>query len=195
MRHEFGDDHTPPAQSTEKPSVTDATTAVDRALASRLEQLDHATEAFATAPEFTKSSKLRRVLDSLHRVLSQPGGCAAIRERAELLENAGLFAGSDWAQPDILVPAFVGPSLRSGNNDTVVLEATSELRMVAIVAGEYDHPAVTPENARRFLSQVLAMNLEVLFTAPSEAERVRLGRTTHLIRDLFGYVAEQIGYD
>ncbi len=195
MRQELGDDHAPLAQSTEEPSDTNATTAADRALASRLAQLDHATEAFATAPEFTKSSKLRRVLDSLHRVLSQPGGCAAIRERAELLEKAGLFAGSDWAHPDILVPAFVGPSLRGGNNDTVVLEATSELRMVAIVAGEYAHPAVTPEDARRFLSQVLALNLEVLFTAPSEAERVRLGRTAHLIRDLFGYVAEQIGYD
>ncbi|OZE81734.1 hypothetical protein CH304_11755 [Rhodococcus sp. 15-649-1-2] len=168
---------------------------VDQALVSRVAQLDHATEALAGAPEFSKTTKVKRVLDALHRVLLQRGGCAAVRERAAALDEAGLFTGTDWAHPDILVPGFVGPSLRSGVIDTVVLEATSELRLVAIAAGEYTHPAVSAEDAKHFLSQVLAMNLEVLFSAPSEAERVKLGRVAHLIRDLFGYVADQIGYD
>lgn len=170
-------------------------TPVDPALTSRLAQLDNATEALSAAPDFSKGTKVRRVLDALNRVLTQPGGCAAVRDRAQALEDAGLFAGTDWAQPDILVPAFVGTSLRSGAVDTVVLEATSELRMLAIVAGEFEHPAISAEDAKRFLSQVLAMNLEALFSAPSEAERVRLGKVAHLIRDLFGYIAEQIGYD
>nr|WP_072803045.1 hypothetical protein [Rhodococcus yunnanensis] len=168
---------------------------VDQALVTRLSQLDHAVDALAGAPEFSKGTKVRRVLDALHRVLLQRGGCAAVRDRAAALDEAGLFLGTDWAQPDILVPAFVGPSLRSGMIDTVVLEATSELRLVAIAAGEYTHEAISAEDAKRFLSQILAMNLEALFSAPSEAERVRLGRVAHLIRDLFGYVAEQIGYD
>mgnify|MGYP000085371701 FL=1 len=168
---------------------------IDPALQTRLAQLDNATEAMAAAPDFSKSTKLRRVIDSLQRVLMQRGGCAAVRERAAALEDAGLFLGSDWAHPDILVPSFVGTSLHSGNVDTVVLEATSELRMLAIIAGEYEHPSLSAEDARRFLSQVLAMNLEVLFSPPSEAERVRLGRVAHLVRDLFGYIAEEIGYD
>ncbi len=167
----------------------------DPALTSRLGQLDHATAALHDAPDFSKSTKVRRVLDALTRVLTQKGGCAAVRERAGALEEAGLFSGTDWAQPDILVPAIVGSSLRSGHADTVALEAASELRLVAVAAGDVTHPAIDAAEARRFLSQVLAMNLEVLFTPPSEAERVRLGRTAHLIRDLFGYVAEQIGYD
>ncbi|MGU3290989.1 hypothetical protein ACLBW1_00900 [Williamsia sp. M5A3_1d] len=164
-------------------------------MTSRLAQLDHATAALRDAPEFSKNTKVRRVLDAVHRVLGQKGGCAAVRERAGALDEAGLFAGTDWAHPDILVPGFVGTSLRSGQADTVTLEAASELRLVAIAAGEYTHPAADADDARRFLSQVLAMNLEVLFTPPSEAERVRLGKTAYLIRDLFGYVAEQIGYD
>ncbi|MEH3153905.1 MAG: hypothetical protein PGN29_00655 [Gordonia paraffinivorans] len=171
------------------------TPAPDPALTSRLAQLDHATAALRDAPEFSKSTKVRRVLDALTRVLSQRGGCAAVRARAGALEEAGVFAGTDWGHPDILVPAIVGASLRSGHADTVALEAASELRLVAVAAGEMTHPAVDAGAARRFLSQVLAMNLEVLFTPPSEAERVRLGQTATLIRDLFGYVAEQIGYD
>lgn len=187
MRQDFGDFSTGPSQTLDPP--------VDQALVSRVAQLDHATEALAAAPEFSKNTKVKRVLDALHRVLLQRGGCAAVRERAAALDEAGLFAGTDWAHPDILVPGFVGPSLRSGVIDTVVLEATSELRLVAIAAGEYTHPAVSAEDAKHYLSQVLAMNLEVLFSAPSEAERVKLGRIAHLIRDLFGYVADQIGYD
>lgn len=187
MRQDLGNADNGPSQTLDAP--------VDQALVSRLAQLDHATHALAAAPDFSKGTKVRRVLDSLHRVLTRPGGCAEVRSRAAVLDEAGLFIGTDWAHPDILVPGFVGPSLRSGVIDTVVLEATSELRLVAIAAGEYDHPAISAEDAKRFLSQILAMNLEVLFSSPSEAERVRLGRVAHLIRDLFAYVADQIGYD
>lgn len=196
MRQEFGNATQGPSQTmNESAAPTNATTTPDRALAGRLAQLDHAIHSLDSAPEFSKNTKVRRVLDGLHRVLVQPGGVGAVRERAQLLDRAGLFLGTDWAHPDILVPGFVGPSLRSGAIDTVVLEATSELRLLTIVAGEYAHPSLTAEDARRFLSQVLAMNLEVLFSPPSEAERVRLGKVAHLIRDLFGYVADQIGYD
>lgn len=195
MKQQLGDGGDPPSQTMHEPGPTNATTAADSALASRLAQLDHAIHALADAPEFSKSTKMRRVLDALYRVLSRPGGFDSVRERAELLESAGLFAGSDWSQPDILIPALVGQSLRSGSNDTVVLETTSELRLIAITLGEYEHSAISADAARRFLSQVLALNLDVLFTPPSESERVRLGRTATLIRDLFGYVGLHIGYD
>lgn len=114
--------------------------ALDPALTSRLAQLDNAIDAMAGAPDFSKNSKLKRVIDALQRVLTKPGGFAAVQARTGALEDAGLFDGSDWSQPDILVPSFVGTSLRSGKVDTVVLEATSELRMLAIVAGEFEHP-------------------------------------------------------
>ena len=166
-----------------------------QALTRRLAQLDDATRAMAETRDFGKPGKLRRVLEALRRVLLQPGGCAAVQARAAALEDAGLFLGTDWASPDILVPALVGPGLQSGSVDTVVLEATSELRMLAIAAGEYAHPSFTAEDARQFLSQVLAMNLELLFTPPTEAERTRQGRTAQLVRDLFKHVAEQVGYD
>ncbi|WP_132992788.1 hypothetical protein [Gordonia zhaorongruii] len=164
------------------------------ALTSRVEQLDHAVAAMSGAPEYAKPAKLRRVLDSLRRVLTQSGGCGAVRSRAEAMEEAGVFAGTDWDQPDILVPSLAGPSLHSDRTDTVVLEATSELRMVAITQGDYEHPSMAVEDARRFLSQVMAMNLDLLLGAPSETERVRQGKTASMTRDLFAYIVDEIGY-
>ncbi|MEQ3551002.1 hypothetical protein WIS52_11010 [Pseudonocardia nematodicida] len=161
----------------------------------RLTSLDDAIRELDRTPDFGKTTKLRRVLEQLRRVLLQPGGAAAVQTRAQGLEEAGLFLGTDWASPEILVPSFVGPGLHSGEADTVVMEATSELRMLAVARGEYDHPSISAADARQFLSQVLAMNLELLFTPPTEAERTRQGRTAQLIRDLFRHIADEIGYD
>lgn len=165
------------------------------ALGKRLAALDDATRAMAETRDFGKHLKLRRVLDSLRRVLLQPGGCAAVQARAEALEKAGLFMGTDWASPEILVPALSGPGLHSDNADTVLMEAVSELRMLAIATGEFAHPSMSAEEARQFVSQVLAMNLTLLFTPPSEAERTKQGRMAKLIRDLFGHLGERVGYE
>jgi hypothetical protein len=171
--------------------VTGETTTLDKRVAS----LDDAIQAIAETRDFGKHAKLRRVLEALRRVLLQPGGPAAIQARAQALEEAGLFLETDWASPEILVPSLVGPGLRSGDTDTVVIEATSELRILAVALGEFEHPTFPAEDAKQFLSQVLAMNLELLFTPPTEAERTRQGRTARLIRDLFRHLADEIGYD
>jgi hypothetical protein len=63
----------------------------------------------AQTRDFGKHLRLRRVLDSLRRVMLQPGGYAAIQARAQALEEAGLFLGTDWASPEIRVPALCGP--------------------------------------------------------------------------------------
>ena len=161
----------------------------------RVTSLDDAIRAMAETRDFGKHTKLRRVLEALRRVLMQPGGAAAVQARAQALEEAGLFQETDWASPEILIPSLVGRSLSSGEADTVVMEATSELRMLAVARGDFAHPTLSAEDARQFLSQVLAMNLQLLFTPPSEAERTQQGRTAQLVRDLFRHVADEIGYD
>ncbi|MGH3910023.1 MAG: hypothetical protein ACRDRM_04245, partial [Pseudonocardiaceae bacterium] len=165
------------------------------ALKKRLAALDDATRAMAETRDFGKPLRLQRVLDSLRRVMLQPGGCAAVQSRAAALEEAGLFLGTDWASPEILVPALSDAGLHSANADTVLMEAVSELRMLAIATGEYAHPGISAEGAHQFVSQVLAMNLAQLFTPPSEAERKQQGRMAQLIRDLFRHLGERVGYE
>jgi len=160
-----------------------------------LAKLDEAVEILANARDFAKPGKLRRVFDAARKVMLQPGGCAAIEARAQAIEAAGLFNGSDWAQPQILVPSLTVHSLKSAESDTVVLEALSELRLLAVARGRYEHALVSAEQAHHYLTQVLAINLELLFTAPSEAERETQGRLALLTRSLFAHLAETIGYE
>ncbi|MGW5454013.1 hypothetical protein [Nocardia sp. NPDC003979] len=161
----------------------------------RLATLDHATGALHDTGEFGRQVKLPRVLDALRRVLLVPGGCAAVRERAQRLEAAGLFLGTDWAQPQILIPALSTGSLRSANADTVVVEAVSDLRLLAVAKGDYEHSLISAAAATEHLSQVLAVNLSLLFSPPTEAEREQQGRMAQVSRELLHYLVAEVGYE
>lgn len=177
-------------KSTSSDTNTDSTT-----LEKRLAGLDDATRSLAVTRDFGKHVKLRPVLDALRLVLLQPGGAAAVQARAADLDEAGLFVGTDWAEPQILIPALSIGALSSANADTVVLEAVNELRLLAVAKGEYAHPLISAEQARHHLSQVLAVNMSLLLTPPSEAEREQQGRMAQATRALFRHLGQGVGYD
>ncbi|MDW7744990.1 hypothetical protein [Halomonas sp.] len=164
-------------------------------LAGLLKKLDEAITLLAEAREFAKPGKLPRVLDTARRVMLQEGGCEAIEQRARVLEEAGVFLGSDWETPQYLVPSLTTHALKSADPNIVVIEAISELRILAVAKGDYLHPLLSEEQAHHYLTQVMALNLWLLFGAPTEAERETQGRLAQIPRHLFHHLAERIGYE
>ncbi|WP_394169882.1 hypothetical protein [Saccharospirillum alexandrii] len=157
--------------------------------------MDDAAVLLAQAPTFSKPAKIGRVFDTARRIMLQEGGCAALETRIKALEDAGVFWGSDWANPSVLIPTLSRYSLQSPVAESVVIEALSELRFLAVAQGIYAHEELSSEQASHFLSQVLAANLSLLFTPPSEAERETQGRLAQLPRNLLKHLAERIGYE
>nr|WP_290441427.1 hypothetical protein [Halomonas sp. CnH100-B] len=160
-----------------------------------MSKFDDAVRLLSQAPAFSKPAKLPRVLDTARRVLMQAGGCAALEQRAADFESAGIFAGSDWETPQYLIPTLTTYSLKSADANVVVIEALSELRLLAVAKGDYSHPLISQEQAHHYLTQVMAINLWLLFNAPSEAERETQGRLANISRHLFQHLAERIGYE
>lgn len=158
-------------------------------------KFDEAIHALDEVSDFAKLTRIRRVFDSARRLMLQEGGCARVEARAQKLEEAGVFLGSDWAQPQLLIPSLTSYSLTSPEADTVVVEALSELRLLAIALGDYRHPSMSLEQAHHYLTQVMAINLGLLFSTPSEAEREQQGKLAQLPRNLFRHLAERIGYE
>ncbi|MDL0431285.1 hypothetical protein QPM17_09110 [Marinobacter sp. TBZ242] len=159
-----------------------------------VQRLDDAITALDESRDFAKPAKLPRVFDIVRRVLLQPGGCHAIQERAEWLEKAGVFWGTDWADPSILLPSLTTYSLQSPQADTVIIEAMSELRLLAVARGEYLHESVSAEQAHHYLTQVLAINLNMVFGESGEAEREQ-GKLALISRAVVQHIAAQIGYE
>lgn len=159
-----------------------------------VQRLDDAIAALAESRSFAKAGKLPRVFDTVRRVLLQPGGCQAIQDRSEPLEKAGVFLGTDWAEPSILLPQLTTYSLQSTEPDTVIVEAMSELRLLSVARGDYLHDSVSAEQAHHYLTQVLAINLPMLFGEAGETEREQ-GKLAVISRNLVQHVASQIGYE
>ncbi len=160
-----------------------------------LANLDEAIEILARTPDYAKATKTNRVLIALRKIMMLEGGPEAIEQRSSLIEAAGIFNGSDWSQPQILQPSLTKYSLRSASSDVVLMETLSEIRLLAVARGTYQHPSISTEQAHHYLTQVLALNLELLFTAPSEAERTQQGSLALLTRRLLNYLVEGIGYE
>ncbi|WP_110669840.1 hypothetical protein [Salinicola halophilus] len=175
-------------------SQTDDATVKSR-LDGLLVQLDGALETLEHAPSVGRANRLTRLFDSARRVMLEPGGCAALEARTPTLERAGVFAGSDWAEPQRLLPTLTPQALGSAHADTVVIESLSELRLMAVAKGAYVHPLIAAEQAHHYLTQVLALNLSRLFGMGGEAERETQGRLAEVPRALCQYLAERVGYE
>ncbi len=157
-------------------------------------KLDAAGERLAAARPFAKQTQRGAVLDLTRRLMLEPGGVEAVYGRAERLERAGLFHGTDWADPEILQPALAARTLRLGDAPTATLECVSELRMLAVAERQYFHPGLSSEQAQNFLARTLGLNLDALFGTPSEASRSRAGRIAEVVHNLFDFVVGRIGY-
>jgi hypothetical protein len=160
-----------------------------------LTNFDDAVHLLSQAPALSKPAELPRVLDTARELLMLDGGAQALEQRAQAFEAAGVFLGSDWETPQYLVPTLTTFALKSTDPNVVVIETLSEIRLLAVAKGGYAHPLVSEEFSHHYLTQVIAINLWLLFTAPSEAEREQQGRLAVIPRQLFQYLAERIGYE
>ncbi|WP_416896429.1 MAG: hypothetical protein ACMVY4_12890 [Minwuia sp.] len=156
------------------------------------ETLDNAIERLERSRAFAKARHQRPALDVIGRLLQAPGGVQAVYERAARLDEAGLFAGSDWATPAALLPQLVANTLDGDDRALASLEAASLLRFLAAACSGWNHPALTADHARHFLTQVLALNLKRFFRLSDEASRSDGGRDEANER-LMRFIAERIG--
>ncbi|WP_404366095.1 hypothetical protein [Marinobacter sp.] len=142
-------------------------------------------------PQATKGE----VLAAAKALMATPGGLDCLYRRVPAIEAAGLFAHSDWAQPAILQPDLAQRSLREGEPSFTVIEALSELRLLAVATGDYFHPGISAEQAGNFLTQVMALNLDLLSGQMTEADRERPQGLGEIVQAHYNYLLERLGYE
>lgn len=160
-----------------------------------MRSFDHLLGQLDGASSVGKFSYQGRVLDAAKRLLKQPGGVAALEERAAALDRAGIFDGTDWAFPSGLVPGMVGNALKSPDTRIVVLECINLLRFLAVAQGGHSAPGLPVERAHHFLTQVLAMNLDRILGAHHEAARLTQHELTPVVDQLLQRLLEAVGTD
>ncbi|MGY6411426.1 MAG: hypothetical protein ACXIUV_10440 [Alkalilacustris sp.] len=158
-----------------------------------LRNLDRQIAQLAGASPAAKVAYTGRVIDAAARVLRHPAGLPELAERAGSLDQAGLFAGTDWATPAALLPGLVGNTLRHGDGPTVVLECLSLLRLLRAAKAEQDSATVPAEHAHHFLTQVLALNLDRLSGSMAEADRLAAHGLGAAVDRLLAFLMDELG--
>lgn len=160
-----------------------------------IKQFNASLMRFAQARQTDPAPPKSEVLESARVLMAAPGGLDALYARVSALESAGIFAGSDWAQPAILQPALAVRTLRQGEPAFTLIEALSEIRLLAVASGDYFHPGISAEQARNFLTQVMALNLDLLSEQMSEADRERPQGLGSIVHRLYQYMLGRLGYE
>ncbi|WP_372971628.1 hypothetical protein [Marinobacter sp.] len=158
-------------------------------------QCDAALADFARARGMTPQASSLGLLERARFLMTLPGGFDVIYRRVRALESAGIFGTSDWSRPAILQPALAKHSLREAGAVTTVVEAISEIRLLAVVRGDYFHPGISSEQARHFLTQVMALNLDLLSGTLTEADRERPKELGTVVQGLYQYLISHLGYE
>jgi hypothetical protein len=158
-------------------------------------QFDQSLMALGQARQTDPDATNARVLSAAGLVLVEADGAAALYDRVKRFESAGVFKGTDWDDPAILRPDIAKASLRTGEPQITVIEALSQLRLLAVARGDYDHPRIAREHARQFITQVMALNLDLLSGRLSEADRNRPFSLGPIVAALYRFEIETMGYE
>lgn len=158
-------------------------------------KFDEALEQLSITHQSNPLAPNTEVLEAALMVMETAEGLDALYARVPAMEAKGVFANSDWNQPVILRPALAVRTLRQGAPPYTVIEALSELRLLAVAMGDYRHPGISAEQARNFLTQVTALNLDLLSGQMSEADRERPQGLGHIVNSLYQFLLNRLGYE
>ncbi|MDZ7854361.1 MAG: hypothetical protein U5L98_17455 [Halomonas sp.] len=159
------------------------------------EQFDAALARFVLARQQESRPSRAEVLEAARKLMATPGGLDALYTRVVAIETSGVFVNSDWGQPAILQPALAVRTLRQGDPGYTVIEALSEIRLLAVAVGDYFHPGIAAEQAMNFLTQVMALNLDLLSGQMTEADRERPEDLGAIVQALYQYLLDRMGYE
>lgn len=156
------------------------------------EDFDRALSRLQSAPSFSKYTHQSQVLARAQKLLRDSDGIEALYAQAAIFDPAGVFIGSDWDYPERLQPVLASATLRQ-RGPGATLECLSELRLLAIAEEKSSNPAIDAAQARDFLQQVLAANLDLLFPVATESTRGLDDGALARVQALFRFILDRIG--
>ena len=145
----------------------------------------------------TREEKSRKLVSQIDLLSRTREGLRYLYKLSLEIEDANFFEGTPWKEPRKLIPSLVKGTLRAGS-PTSDYELMSELRMLAHATSVSKSRAklTSQKEARTFLDEVIAHNLEFVFGELTEESRSAMSpREQQKVFNLFRLLVEQIGFE
>ncbi|WMN06655.1 hypothetical protein QYS48_33215 [Marivirga arenosa] len=148
-----------------------------------------------SATSLTKADKAQKLMSQVDLLAADQNGISFLYDNITDLSKAGIFAKSSWEDPSKLVPTLVNGTLKSGHPNSTI-EILSELRMLAIAEGKYDHKSVKTDEAENYIQEVFVGNLEFVFKEPKEETRLNMDEVELTkVHELFVFLSSKTNLD
>lgn len=154
--------------------------------------LVHALDELKSSGDLMREDKSYRFLSQAEKHLHSQEGIEKIYELMPKIIESGFFKETIWENPKGLIPRLVGGTLKAGT-PTSNFELLSELRMLAIAEGRVESDSMGPLEAESFLEEVIVLNLQVVFGALNESDRVEFSKIElKKIRGVFEFIIQHV---
>lgn len=145
----------------------------------------------ASARPFARQTYINQLLEICRRLLMSPEGVQVLYENIGKLDQVGIFSQTDWENPLVLQSSITPKTFSSRSRHALILECLSELRWLALAREDYSLQNISAYHAQKYIREVLALNLEIVFKHSTEATRQR---GMSIIYNLFDFLVSEIGY-
>lgn len=147
------------------------------------------------AGSLMRQEKAMKLASQLEKYTSTAEGLKMLYSIAGNLDSSGFFEGTNWNQPEYLVPSLVRGTLMAGAPSST-FEMLSELRMLAIAKGIYSKKGITQASAHSFLEDVIVENLDFALGTLNETSRIKLSkREAQKTLLLFEFLIQEVQLD
>jgi hypothetical protein len=155
--------------------------------------LDSALVTLGDAKQSQRETSLRIVLTIASQILADDDGVTLLAGRSGSFVASGVFRGDAWEVPARLRTKYVrGTLLASGPSG--VLEALSVLRVLALAREELVSEHFSASDARAFLEEALAMNVDLVLSGTAEKNQDE-GDEVARARRILRFVAKSLGLE
>ncbi|PLR96841.1 hypothetical protein [Bacillus sp. T33-2] len=129
------------------------------------------------------------VFDEAVRLLGEKEGLAVLFQYAHLFDQAGVFLNRSWENVRHLQPPLVRGTLQAGGG-IAAAETLSNLRILAIARGSYQHPEMASNEANEYITKVLALNMDLLLMRENEENRMNMLFKDEIAAPLISFMAD-----
>jgi hypothetical protein len=156
------------------------------------ENFEQSLQEYRESIPLTRYGKATLLANQVDILSLSRNGLAYLFKKVGELEQAGIFAGTVWNEPNKLIPLLVKGTLKAGH-PTSSFEILSELRLLAYATGAVESAQISKRDAQSFLEEVVVHNLEFAHQDVTEDTRSTMPvRELKKAFNLFGFIVSEI---
>tara|TARA_R110002072_G_scaffold534_6_gene4025 strand:+ start:201827 stop:203824 length:1998 start_codon:yes stop_codon:yes gene_type:complete len=157
------------------------------------QKLLNSIDELSKASVLQKDVSREKIIQFVREIIKPEDGLEVLYHFTPQIVEAGYFTGGGWEREDKLLPEFVRGTFLAGGSYPLI-EIISELRVLCIATGKIKSEFMSEDEAKTFLTETLALNLDIIFDTQTEETRVYKNQLQYA-KKVLNFITDKIELD